>query len=208
MIRPDRNSALAALRYVTTLVASARRAHPQGMCDRSPGLYLSRLRSLSEPIPQTNSRLFREIRITSENRRALFIWPLDHSFFDRHAESTVHSPRDQPRRPRPDRQRELLVSGSKRAPPHGPELHARPGFRADQLHEATRHDVAPGTHPLVRPNQQHRSRIQHPLEPGAPRPRLLLPDGDHGRTGGPGPGPLDVRKRAELLDGPDGEDWG
>src|SRR2546425_5519645 len=101
MIRPDRNSALAALRYVTTLVASARRAHPQGMCDRSPGLYLSRLRSLSEPIPQTNSRLFREIRITSENRRALFIWPLDHSFFDRHAESTVHSPRDQPRRPRP-----------------------------------------------------------------------------------------------------------
>src|SRR3989442_12701023 len=52
MIRPDRKSALAALRYVTTLVASVRRAHPQGMCDRSPGLYLSRLRSLSEPIPQ------------------------------------------------------------------------------------------------------------------------------------------------------------
>src|SRR2546430_684084 len=109
---------------------------------------------------------------------------------------------------RPDRQGELLVSGGKRAPPHGPELHARPRFRADQLHEATRHDVAPGTHPVVRPDQQHRSRIQHPLEPGAPRPRLLLPDGDHGRTGGPGPGPLDVRKRAELLDGPDGEDWG
>src|SRR3989441_12588030 len=52
MIRPDRKSALAALRYVTTLVASVRRAHPQRMCDRSPGLYLSRLRSLSEPIPQ------------------------------------------------------------------------------------------------------------------------------------------------------------
>src|SRR6266702_6478947 len=53
MIRPDRKSALAALKYVTTLDVSARHAHPQGMCDTSPGLYLSRLRSLSEPISQT-----------------------------------------------------------------------------------------------------------------------------------------------------------
>src|SRR5436309_6578157 len=101
MIRPDRKSALAALRYVTTLVESVRRAHPQRMCDRSPGLYLSRLRSLSEPIPQPTPS------VVSGNKHHLgepmspLHMALGPHFFDRHAESTVHSPRDQPRRPRP-----------------------------------------------------------------------------------------------------------
>src|SRR2546427_780481 len=109
---------------------------------------------------------------------------------------------------RPDRQGQLLVPGGEGPPPHGPQLDARPGLRFDELHEATRDDAAPGADPALRLDQQHRPRLQRPVEQLAARSRLLLPDGDHGRAGGPRPGPLDVREGAELLDRPDGEDYG
>src|SRR2546425_13244011 len=79
MIRPDRNSALAALRYVTTLVASARHAHPQRMCHGFPWTLFKPSSLVIGTDSATNSRRFLEIRITPENRPALFIWPCDHT---------------------------------------------------------------------------------------------------------------------------------
>src|SRR5256886_11836074 len=80
MIRPDRNSALAALRYVTTLVASARHAHPQRMCHGFPWTLFKPSSLVIGTDSATNSRWFLEIRITPENRRALFIWPCDYTY--------------------------------------------------------------------------------------------------------------------------------
>src|SRR5437867_11438369 len=101
MLRPDRNSALAALRYVTTLVASARHAHPQRMCHGFPWTLFKPSSLVIGTDSATNSRWFLEIRITPENRRAPLHMALRPHFFDWHAESTIHPPRDQPRRPRP-----------------------------------------------------------------------------------------------------------
>src|SRR2546428_278335 len=226
MIRPDRNSALAALRYVTTLVASARHAHPQRMCDGFPWTLFKPSSLVIGTDSATNSRWFLEIRITPENRRALFIWPCDHT-------SSIGMP-NQPSIPlgiNPD-DLDPLSRTVVRLGGYAEGLFDFHDFGFDKnslrdhissVHATLKRlkddsaprglplrppDIAPGTHPLVRPDQQHRSRIQHPLESVTPWPRLLLPDGDHGRTGGLGPGPLDVRERAELFAGSDGADRG
>src|SRR5207247_1506466 len=83
---------------------------------------------------------------------------------------------------------------------HGPQLHAGPGPRLDGVHETARDHVASGTDSAVRPDQQHRPRLQHPLERLAPWTRLLLPDGGDGRTGRARPGALHVPEGTELLD--------
>src|SRR5205809_769302 len=118
-------------------------------------------------------------------------------------------PRMRDRHPgRPHRQGELLVPGGEGPPPHGPQLHAGPGPRLDGVHETARDHVASGTDSAVRPDQQHRPRLQHPLERLAPWTRLLLPDGGDGRTGRARPGALHVPEGTELLDPQDGEDHG
>src|SRR5438094_4296641 len=99
---------------------------------------------------------------------------------------------------RPHRQGELLVPGGEGPPPHGPQLHAGPGPRLDGVHETARDHVASGADSAVRPDQQHRPRLQHPLERLAPWTRLLLPDGGDGRTGRARPGALHVQKEPNI----------